>query len=208
MKSLFGEHKQKVIPSSLQDCTKMDSVSKSLWQWAKNLEMIALILFWLNAVAGLIVGIGLGADAYDDGFLLFMAGFLGGLFAGVLAYLAFFVAALLVGSLASIVENTRVSADVALFEAAKANGGVGVQPLETAEQVHAPEKLQIPAVETKQEETVSSTKLTKNMLAYVYYEASNNSCSECGKKPSAYWYRRKDTNEIGYLCKDCANNLK
>lgn len=122
MKSVFGEHKQKEIPRSLQDCTKMDGVSKSLWQWAKILETIAFVLFWLNAIAGLIVGIALGADAYDDGFWLFMAGFFGGLFAGVLAYLAFFVAALLVGSLASIVENTRVSADVALFEAARAGG--------------------------------------------------------------------------------------
>ena len=203
MKSVFGEHKQKEIPRSLQDCTKMDGVSKSLWQWAKILETIAFVLFWLNAIAGLIVGIALGADAYDDGFWLFMAGFFGGLFAGVLAYLAFFVAALLVGSLASIVENTRVSADVALFEAARAGGIVNKN--EATKTGDAVEENVVATGGSVQQESARETPQKKcDVVRDVVY-----TCKGCGQEKLCKELRV--TNENGqtryvHYCDECLKN--
>ena len=53
------------VPGSFQDCLKTDRVTKNLWSWARRIETLGFILFWILAVIGLIVSVFTAVEAAD-----------------------------------------------------------------------------------------------------------------------------------------------
>ena len=122
----------KTIPRSLLECTETDDVSSSLWRWKATLEKpVALTFLCLNIIAGFITGMIIADQNNDESY--FLLALSAGVVGGIIAYYFFRAIALLIGALASNVENTRVSADVALYEAAKREKGTASGLAENAE---------------------------------------------------------------------------
>ncbi len=134
MANMFSGHTNKEIPKNMDDCIKPDSVSTNLWVWCERLEKWGKILFWILLIGGLILSISSSivekeviireATYWSDAetevrttfdFELFIPLLLDTALYAFLEYCAYHIIALLVGALASIVQNTKISANVALY---------------------------------------------------------------------------------------------
>ena len=123
MANMFSGNEKREIPTGLSQCTQASPVASNLWLWAKRLETLGKVLFWIIILIGVIetgVLISAANDAKAESGELFDV-----LFSQIvkyslsafIEYCSYHVLALLVGSLASIVQNSKISADVALLEA-------------------------------------------------------------------------------------------
>lgn len=125
MANMFSGNEKKEIPTDLSQCVQGSPVASNLWVWAKRLETLGKVLFWLILIFGLIETAGMidtvkstraeEAQVFD----LVFSQIVKYTFSAFIEYCAYHVLALLIGSLASIVQNSKVSADVALLEASR-----------------------------------------------------------------------------------------
>ena len=123
MSNMFSGKEQKQVPQSLSECTAQDKTATNLHIWAERLEKWGSILFGLLILVGIISTITQTievADINED--LAFSACITSlitwGLYAFI-EYCAYHALALLVSALASITQNTIITANVALYEASK-----------------------------------------------------------------------------------------
>ncbi|MBQ4556776.1 MAG: hypothetical protein IJA60_03910 [Clostridia bacterium] len=114
MSKVFSEELCFITPQSLSDCQKVPRVAEILWSWARILEIIGIVLFWLLTVAGIITGMVIGSDYGDILPFLMFAG--GGVLAGAIEYCTCFIIALGLGAISTIVYNTSVSAKAVLYQ--------------------------------------------------------------------------------------------
>lgn len=138
MANMFSGYIKKEIPKNMDDCIKPDSVSTNLWVWCERLEKWGKILFWILFIGGLIFSISSSivekevvvreATYWSDAktevrttfdFELFIPLLLDTALYAFLEYCAYHIIALLIGALASIVQNTKITADIALYNTAK-----------------------------------------------------------------------------------------
>ena len=175
MENMFSGRNNKRIPQTLHDCINPDSTVTNLHFWAERLENWGQILFGVLIVAGVISTIidAIAASDIDEGMVfptIITSILTWGLYAFI-EYCAYHVLALLISALATITQNTIISANVALFESNKNNDT---------------------SVETKPTSTISSarTPLPKKNLPKGQREcyacghvqsASNSSCEKCGE---------------------------
>ena len=145
MTTMFSENKKKRIPKSFKDCYRTDSLTNNLWEWCERLEKIGLFLFWVIIVVGVISTIVACAETVNafgglsgaeirylqesgteipNVFIVFIKNALLWALYAFIEYFTYHVLALLVGSIASIVQNTRITADLALYNAVKSGEGV------------------------------------------------------------------------------------
>ena len=138
MENMFSRNTDKNVPKTLKDCYKTDSITENLWSWCIRLENWGKILFWILIVGGLILAITSSIvekevvikeatmwssaetelrKTFDFGIFFSLA--IDTALYAFLEYCAYHIIALLVGSLARIVQNTKVAADVAIYNAAK-----------------------------------------------------------------------------------------
>ena len=134
MANMFSGHIKKQIPKNMEDCIKPDSVSTNLWVWCERLEKLGKFLFWILLIGGLILSISSSivekevivreATYWSDAetevrttfdFELFISLLLDTVLYAFLEYCAYHIIALLIGALASIVQNAEISANVALY---------------------------------------------------------------------------------------------
>ena len=134
MANMFSEEKKRSIPTSFHECVEKGKVDENLWVWAERLEKYGKFLFWTLIVFGVVISFASSIAVepvqsaygfYEDRSTFEFAVFIGsiikwGLYA-FLEYCAYHILALLVGSLASIVENTRISARIAMLKAVPDN---------------------------------------------------------------------------------------
>lgn len=172
---------EKKVPKSLKECYATDNVSSNLWSWSYRLEIWGGRVLVILIIVGIISTIGEAiqlADIDEDlAFLSVVTSLITwGLYA-FLEYCAYHVLSLVIASLATIVQNTRITANVALYNVAKEEG-------------------------TLNEETAKSTSSANNQssgysLSKLANERTNNSgswvCKECGTK--------NEGNNLS--CKDC-----
>ncbi len=116
MTNMFSGNQYKKVPKSLNECLTADPVSNNLWTWCQRIENYGKILFWILVVGGIIVAI---ATVYtgpmdENGPLFFQSIIQWGIYA-FLEYCTYHVLALLIGALASIVQNTKVHTDIVLY---------------------------------------------------------------------------------------------
>ena len=123
MNTMFTENLEKEIPKSLNDCYKTDNLTKNLWIWCERIEKVGIIFFRVLIVLGIIISIiGLinDMDYNEDQALpnLITTFTTWGIYAFI-EYVSYHVIALLIGSLASIVQHTKITANVALYNCKK-----------------------------------------------------------------------------------------
>ena len=128
MSNMFSGKVSKKVPQTLSECVKPDPTASNLHIWAERLESWGKTLFILLIIIGAITSVVLGvvaADAahYSDEILAFLSAFFASALAWALIafveYLTYHVFALLTSALASIVQNTIISANVALLTASQ-----------------------------------------------------------------------------------------
>lgn len=196
MNNMFKAQLNEPLPKSKEDCCQIDPVSHNLWEWAKRLENFGIFL----TVAILIIGIYTCAESsyvpesskyvYDESFSfkVFISLYAKQILYAVFCYLAHHSAALLVGGLASIVQNTRISARISQFN------------LLVASEDH----------EAETDDTRHETKLKKLDMWYCpeckrknYY---GGTCL-CGYKPDESFSVSIDDEKTNTVC-DCCKQLR
>lgn len=120
---LYSERR---IPKSLKDCYATDYVSSNLWNWSNQLESWGRIILVILIIIGIISTIGqavlVAEDNVDFVFLTVITSIATWTFYAFIEYCVYHVLSLLIASLATIVQNTRITANVAIYNAAKEEG--------------------------------------------------------------------------------------
>ena len=117
MENMFSGHKKKTVPKNLKECYQTDSVTHNLWTWAERLEKFGQIFAIFVLIAIIIVAFALLIDSGDGWiFLLFL---IAAPLSAFLEYISFHILALLIGSLASIVQHTKITANLNLYNSSK-----------------------------------------------------------------------------------------
>lgn len=123
MANMFSGKTTKQIPTSLNECRQEDATVNNLHKWAERLENWGRSLFVILIIIGIICTIIDTVIMLDNDEDMALATCISsvitwGLYAFI-EYCAYHVLALLISALASITQNTIVSANVALYEASK-----------------------------------------------------------------------------------------
>ena len=147
MANMFSGNQEKKIPKSFKDCYKADGITQNLWLWCERLEKWGKILFWILIVIGIVDTIIAGNNAHQlieqigaetveeireasaemsieipTVFEAVVNNLLSWTLYSFLEYCAYHILALLVGSLATIVQHTKITANITLYNSAKAEG--------------------------------------------------------------------------------------
>lgn len=120
MAKMFSGNVEKKIPKDLRSCYKPDNVSTILWRNCELWEKIGSIIFWVLLVGGLIFSIVMGITAESFGIFLYSA--LGSIGAAFIQKLICIGVAVGFGTFAALVQNTKISANIALYNSAKLEG--------------------------------------------------------------------------------------
>lgn len=118
MANMFSDVQQKEIPKSFKDCYANDQITDNLWQWAKHLETIGKFFAIVSGIATFITGIAM-IEATDGSSILIC--FIAAPIVAFLEYVSFHVIALLVGSLATIVQHTKITANINMLKYTQEN---------------------------------------------------------------------------------------
>lgn len=122
--------KVKRVPASLSECRKVDEVAQKLWDWSENLkrwgQWLLIFIFVCGVVLAVVEGVKVGdeTDRIEPALMAMFGVFVTWGFYAVIEYLIYQTLALLIGALASIVQHTRLQADLTLYNTAKAEGYV------------------------------------------------------------------------------------
>ena len=137
MVNMFSDNVEKKVPKNLKECYSIDNTSQNLWLWCERLEGWGKFLFWFIIVSGLITAIASSITVkeitkgiyytYTDtetsfDFELFITALVSTSIYAFVEYCAYHVLALLISSLATMVQNTRITANIALYNVAKEEG--------------------------------------------------------------------------------------
>ena len=128
IENMFSERYREKEINSIDDCVEIDVVSKELWEWAASTERWGKVLFIGLIIWGIISSI-TGSFIYDeyaeiDGWnvLLFFTNIVQYAIYAYLEYIVYHAIALLLASLATITQNTRVTAKIAEYKVRTAGG--------------------------------------------------------------------------------------
>lgn len=123
-KTMFDDCAIEAPPTCIEDCTNQDKVTVNLWTWAHRLEVLGQVLLALIIIGGLFISF---SNAYAISSALegagkfsakiFFTSIISYVIYAIVEYCAYHVLALLVGSLARIVQSNRTMARLAELEA-------------------------------------------------------------------------------------------
>lgn len=131
---MFSDHVE--IPKNFKECYASDKTSERLWFLCEKIEGWGKFLLWFIVVSGLIIALLSSITVreiskgvyftYTDretsfDFMIFITMMLSTITYAFIEYCVYHILALLISSLASIVHNTRVTANIAIYNAAKKN---------------------------------------------------------------------------------------
>ena len=123
MANMFTGKSEKQIPKTLSECTSPDATASNLHYWSEKLENWGQILFVILIIIGIIstiVDTVNMADIDEDmAFATCITSAITWALYAFIEYCAYHVLALLISALASITQNTIISANVALYEASQ-----------------------------------------------------------------------------------------
>lgn len=218
--NMFSGNTNKKIPKDFKDCYKTDNVTNNLWIWCERIErwgfriciallIIGLITIISNAVetAQLLEQYGLDLDELRE-FSIDYGVEVKSVFETViedtttwalycfLEYCAYHTLALLVGSLATIVQNTKITANVSLYKYAIENNILFEN--DDAEKE---------ADKTENNTTAKNTSSQKQEYNPLY-ESESKVCPNCGKSQPAYrslcfYCRSKFIDNNTWVCPEC-----
>ena len=140
MANIFSGNVEKEIPKNLKECYKTDAVTQNLWTWCERIEKFGFILCILLGIIGIIEIVSNGiemsnlireldiemdeirtvAAEYDieikSVFQVVIEGIFTWVFYCFIEYCTYHIIALLIGALATIVQHTKISANVAIYK--------------------------------------------------------------------------------------------
>ncbi len=156
--SMISRSERRGIPRHLSDCNGKDPVSQRLWFWARMYERVALTALWLGLLITVALVVLIATNVLAASELLIVDGAeiivpvtvgVVGLILSLTAYFNWNAKAVNTASQAAMVENTRVCADVALYEAYTKDGNtpevVVTMPTMNSSSVSAPKAAYAPA---------------------------------------------------------------
>ena len=121
MANMFSGNTEKRIPKSFEECYEIDSVSHDLWNWCEKVEKYGKIVYWILSVLAFLCAFYIADSEYGFDIKVFI--FIGVIAGAIISfiYFLFHLVAIIIGSLASIVQHTKITADVSLYTYAKKN---------------------------------------------------------------------------------------
>lgn len=213
MKNMFSGNTRKAIPRSFNDCTKPDNVSTNLWAWCELLESWGKVFFWIIIIFGVFATINaaietqnlidiIGADnvAQIREFYIEMGVEIPSMTEAIinsllqwalyafLEHCAYHVLALLIGALATITQNTAITANVALY-----NAHTHVRAEKASAETTSPKKEnnetctvqngipEAPAPQKEASQNISSPSSFDHKESWV--------CDKCGKENDGFYLR-------------------
>ncbi|MEE1053640.1 MAG: hypothetical protein U0L33_04810 [Acutalibacteraceae bacterium] len=115
--NIFTEIENRKTPNSIEECKTNDLLTTNLCRWSERVNNIGIIVAILIAFAALVIGIYMADDWYEPS--AFFICLLIGVVIAFFEYLTFRVIALLIGSLASIVQSNKIASNIALYNCSK-----------------------------------------------------------------------------------------
>ena len=122
MRTFFSNSSKKPTPKNLEECMDTSLVTSKLWSWSDWIERVGTILCALIIILGLIISIAnsITTEKVESfSFVVLLTSLITWGFYAFFEYCAYRTLALLIAALASIVQDTKISARVALYKAAK-----------------------------------------------------------------------------------------
>lgn len=130
-KTMFDDCAVEDAPTSIEDCTNQDKVTVNLWKWASKLETFGKILLFIIIFGGILLSFASSTKSvyheasyvteayYSDDFspALFFTNLFTYLIYAFVEYCVYHVLALLIASLARIVQSNRTMARLAELQA-------------------------------------------------------------------------------------------
>ena len=221
MTNMFSGNTEKKIPKNIDDCIKLDNTSKDLWFWCEQMERWGKILFWIIIISGIILSLISAIQinevtkgiyyTYTDtktsfSFVLFITSLLDTALYAFIEYCTYHAIALLIGALARIVQNSKITVNIALYNATrnaeqKENDTVSVSENEVSEPQHKTRKSA--SLKSDQKPPVAPQKISSDKIM----------CPECGYEQYAdrtvrWEYGRTFINGqkgIPYRCGSCGH---
>lgn len=174
------------IPKTLKECLRPNQEAMELREWAERIKGWGVIVFFILCFIGFVVSIMAGKSSISSQMNEFMgdtstfdwASFFGSLFAwviyAVIECCAYNVLVLLINSLASIIENTKITANVALYksqleETQKKDSMIVKEPIKVKEK----------KVEVSNENVVKEGMIVCPVCG-TEQESNRSRCFECG----------------------------
>ena len=118
MSNMFSESKHKKFPRSVRACMETDPVSSGLWDWAATVERYGKFLLVATIILGIILFLSaLFSDERGQAGFAFKVILPVTVLVSIGEYLSYHTIALLICALASITQNTAISANMALYSA-------------------------------------------------------------------------------------------
>ena len=140
MANMFSQREKVRVPENIKECTETDQMTLNLWSWARRLETWGIVLCVLIILVGIIIStveanqvkevatsLYSSKNVTEFSFQIFFTEFIQYLFNGIVSYFVFHATALLIGALASIVQHTKISANVALMHEASSNASFSTE---------------------------------------------------------------------------------
>jgi len=196
MANMFLGNQEKKIPKNMDDCIKPDYVSTNLWCWCEWIEKWGKIVFWVLIVAEIILSLEASIEHKKIDIEIFIPSLLEAALYAFLEYCAYHVLALLVGALASIVQNTKITANISLYTSAK-NEGI-------ADFYDEAEKNVNPSGKTVESEEDPSSKCTRQIHKDYICEIENMNANT----ESTNWEIYESAHGYEAVCKHCGKTLK
>ncbi len=207
MANMFSGNQEKKIPKDFKECYKTDSITKNLWLWCERLEKWGKILFWILIIIGvtdtIIAGINahelieqIGAETVEEireasaemgieiptVFEALVNNLLSWTLYSFLEFCAYHILALLVGSLATIVQHTKITANLSLYNSAKAEGIIDDEETMTEQpQKHSEKSSVLSIVNPPKNDSHTKSNIVHNGVIPNYYKKEDiYSCPRCG----------------------------
>ena len=121
MTDILSDNTKKAVPKNLSECVAPDAVSKRIWRWCKIIEIVGKILFWIFVFYGLIQAINTAerieaiTPKYEFNHYIFPILRTTAIYAFI-EYFTYHLISLLLGILATFVQNNNISTNLKLFK--------------------------------------------------------------------------------------------
>lgn len=206
---MFSDHIKKAVPHKLDDCIKPDNVSTNLWTWCERLENWGKILFIIILICGIIATISTAVETYQlfdefsgysERMLLEYGIELPSLFESIclsllrwalyafLEYCAYHVLALLIGALATITQNSAITANIALYNTSQTGNA--------ADKKEAPGAFSNVTAPQNTPSEIRKNNVSKKTAPLSSFDHKESwVCNSCGKENAGFYLR----------CQGCGN---
>ena len=219
MANMFSGNTEKRIPKSFKECYETDGITQNLWQWCERLEKWGLALCFILGIIGIIsiISEGVQTARLIDELGIDMAevraaaaelgievksvsevvvdGILRWSFYCFIEYCVYHVLALLVGALASIVQHTRITANITLYTAAKAENITEDYAEETND------------VNDNNDKSESDNKKAKKCNWWIHQNYVGEMNSTDSDSDNAHWETNHSLNTKTLVCNNCGKKL-